>query len=244
MNTRILLPLLCAAPFFASVTSCASTAKADGGQAKMEDTADKKDGKDAEEKKHELEDKQRELHLAQMNIGVQRTKATHSTQEAEEAAQKAQVEVEQAEKALTLFREIDKPKRAREMELRVIRAENSIDDRESDLKQMVDDYEGNDEYYAQRTGEIVVTRTRRSLDLAKASLELTIQSRDKLMAHTLPDEEAELVRAVALKKSAQERAEQQVDIATVEAQMSLIKAEAKIEKLEREVKAADKELAS
>lgn len=210
----------------------------------MQEGDKKKEVDEAEKKKHELADKQRELHLAQMELGVKRTKAKHSTQKAEEAAQKAQVEVEKAEKALVLFREIDKPKRAREMELRVLRSEHSIDDRESDLKQMVDDYEGNDEYYAKRTGEIVVTRTRRSLDLAKASLELTIQSRDKLMTHTLPDEEAELVRKVALAKSANERAEQDVDIATIEAQASLIKAEAKIEKLEREVKAADKELAS
>jgi len=240
---RILTTLLFASPLLFALPSCASAPTASDG--KVAGTSEKggdEEDEDSDKKKHELADKQRDLRLAQMELDVKGTKVQHSVAEAEEGAEKARVEMVLAEKELALFREMDKPRRAREMELRVQRSEYSIDDRESDLQQMVDDYEGNDEYYAKRTGEIVVTRTRRSLDLAKASLELTVQSRNKLMVHTLPDEEQALVRKLGLKKTAHARATEKVGIATIEAEAGMMKAAAKIEKLEREIKKATKEL--
>lgn len=212
-------------------------AGASGEDAKKD--SDKKEKSEAD-KAIEIADKERELRLAEMELEMKRTSTTHSVASAEESAEEAQVEVEKAIKALKLFRELDKPRRTREMNIRVARSEFSIENSKQDLEQMKSDYEGVDEFYAKKTGEIVVWRTETSLQFAKDNHELTLQSRDKLTKHTLPDEEADLVRKLTRKKAAHTRAIEKVGNARLEAQAGMIRAEAKVEKARRELEKAKK----
>ena len=252
-----LSPFVCALPLFFAIGSCAST-EHDQSAAPMEKPEKKKEDKD--DPAIEIADKERELLMtagecvfiwankAGHPIGVitayvlevKRTSVAHSIASAEESVEDAQTEVEKALKALTVFREIDKPRRTREMEIRVARGEFSIENSKQDLEQMKADYEGVEEFYAKKTGEIVVWRTETSLQFAKDSHALTLQSQDKLMKHSLPDEEADLMRKLARKKAAHTRTVEKVGTARIEGEAGLIRAEAKVEKARRALEKAKK----
>ena len=232
-----LSPFVCALPLFFAIGSCAST-EHDQSAAPMEKPEKKKEDKD--DPAIEIADKERELRLAEMELEVKRTSVAHSIASAEESVEDAQTEVEKALKALTVFREIDKPRRTREMEIRVARGEFSIENSKQDLEQMKADYEGVEEFYAKKTGEIVVWRTETSLQFAKDSHALTLQSQDKLMKHSLPDEEADLMRKLARKKAAHTRTVEKVGTARIEGEAGLIRAEAKVEKARRALEKAKK----
>ena len=159
------LPLAALAMTFGA-SSCASTGDHGSGE-KMEaqeasaKSSKKKDGKDATKKAIELADKERELKLAEIDMRLAETKRSHSFQEVDESVVNAQREVEKAEKALAIFESTDRPKRVRGMEITIAQGEYGIKNAEEELAQMISDYEGQEEFYAKATGEIVVERARK-----------------------------------------------------------------------------------
>ena len=240
LKTLQTLPLAVLALTFGAA-SCASTGDHDGGQ-KMEaqeasaKSDKKKDSKKDDAKKAiEIADKERDIKLAEIDMRLAETKRSHTFQEVDESVVKAQREVAKAEQALRLFETMDRPKRVRGMEISIARGEFGIKNAEEELAQMISDYEGQEEFYAKATGEIVVERARKSLEFRVAGHELTKMDQKKLMETTLPDEEEELRHKLELKRAALERANEKAADARLKAEADQIRAEAKMEKLRREL---------
>lgn len=239
-KTLLALPLAALALTFGAA-SCASTGDAAPGE-KMEakEASAKSDKKEDSEKKAakkaiKIADKEREIQLAGIEMRLAETKRKHSFQQADEAVVKAEREVEKAEQALRLFESMERPKRVRGMEIQIAQSEYGIQNAEEELAQMISDYEGQEEFYAKATGEIVVERARKQLEFRRARHELTRMDQTKLMETELPDEEEELRHELELKRAALARANEKAADARLEDEADRIRADAKLEKLRREL---------
>ena len=217
--------------------------QAGGESPKAAQSKDGKGGDKQEKKKLELEDKQRDLKLAEIELQMAQMSTRHSIEDAERAIEKAEREHVEAQQALSYFMEVDRKRQIDSMNLSVDRSEFRIENNAQDLKQMEDDYaRTGDEYYAKKTGEIVVWRTKAGLDFSKRGHELTLIERTKLMEITLPKEERKLRRAVAKAERTLDRSRQKAESAKLKVQMEMIRAEAKIAKLKRDIAKLEKEL--
>lgn len=193
-------------------------------------------GSDPSKRERELAKKRRDLAHAELELEIAESKAAEQRDGAEQEFEKAAHSLGQAQRELATFLAEVLPQALAKGELEVERAVFRVEQRRQDLQQLVDDYAAHgEEFYAKRTGEIVVWRTSRELELSDAAL---VQQRAALALerdHELPKKQRALEFALTQAQAGLAQAEAKRKRARTEAHLSLEKARAKLTDLQEEL---------
>lgn len=191
---------------------------------------------DPAKRERELAKKRRDLAHAELELTIAEGKAAEQRDGAEQELAKAIHALRQAERELATFLTEARPQALAKGELQVESAAFRVEQRRQDLQQLVDDYAAQgEEYYAKRTGEIVIWRTRRELEMGERALEQQRAALALERDHELPKKQASLEFAVEQARASLAQAEGKRQRARVEAHLALEKARAKLADLREEL---------
>lgn len=227
----------CAAPDAAGKAPAAG--QGGQGDAKAE-PADKAADKAADEREQKLKDKRLQLQQKQRELDYakveqQAAAIDRKTRELSVAAAlaRARVEVDKAERALQLFRSIERPKELEERQIAHQYAVNNADQAKDELAELEAMYQA--EEFAKATKELVLKRGRQRLQLAERSLAVSKTELTLLKEHTLPDKERELARKLDDARLDLQKAELEADKAKLELALGERKAADRQQDLQREI---------
>src|SRR5690606_1516472 len=111
-----------------------------------------------------------------------------------------------------------------------------------DLQEMTDDYAAHgEEFYAKRTGQIVIWRTRRELEMAEKALEQRQAAMTLEQEHELPKKRRALEFALEKAQAELTQAKAKQERAAIEAQLTREKAQAKVEEARSELEKLEKD---
>lgn len=191
---------------------------------------------DPAQRERELAKKRRDLAHAELELSIAEGKVAEQRDGAEQELAKATHGLRQAERELASFLTEARPQTLARGELEVERAVFRVEQRRQDLQQLVDDYAAQgEEFYAKRTGEIVIWRTRRELEMSERALEQQRAALALERDHDLPKKQASLEFALEQARSSLTQAEAKRQRARVEAHLTLEKARAKLADLREEL---------
>ncbi len=191
---------------------------------------------DPAKRERELAKKRRDLAHAELELTIAEGKAAEQRDGAEQELAKAIHALRQAERELATFLAEARPQALAKGELQVESAAFRVEQRRQDLQQLVDDYAAQgEEYYAKRTGEIVIWRKRRELEMGERALEQQRAALALERDHELPKKQASLEFAVEQARASLAQAEGKRQRARVEAHLALEKARAKLADLREEL---------
>lgn len=239
--TRTLIPLAliavasCATPMTNSQTAgeadkpVAADAKADKG---------KDDAKAAEAKADELRKKQRELDYAKLQLEITRLDVAADERGAKTAVDNAERDLANAKLERDNFMNTVKPLEIADHTLSLDRSKQYVTESEQELKELETMY--SKEEFAGTTKELVLTRGRNRLDMAKRDLDLSKKRNDQMTAFEHPKRERDLTVAVERATQAASEAHAKLDKGTLEHKLTLLKAEHGIEDLQREIEKLQK----
>lgn len=192
---------------------------------------------DAEQKRErELAKKRREKGHAELELQIALAKAAEQSDAAELELEKAARAVDEAERELETFLERVRPQALAKAELEVERQAFRAEQRRQDLQQLVDDYQAHgEEFYAKRTGQIVVWRTERELEFAERGLEQQRLAMALEGERELPKKQRALEFALEQARAGLAQAEAKRARAQLESELTMRKAGAKLEDLQLEI---------
>ena len=209
----------------------ADSSKAAATEKKSDDAKDS--AKAVAEARHDLEVAGLELDLAESKGTAERTKR-------EQALATAEAERAEAEADLQVFLTSELPTKIGKGELDLERARNRVIDSEAELAELEAMYA--EEEFAASTKEIVLSRGRRNLTLARRGLELKEAEQVRLVDHELPKKERGLRRALENKANALAAARRSLERHQLEQRLALTKAERASVKAEQELEEAREKL--
>lgn len=206
-------------------------------KAAVDAAAPKGDAKpDPAKRELELDKKRRELALAELELAIAQGQAAEQIKTAELEHQKAARALVEAELDLATFLEQVQPQALAKAELEVERQVFRAEQRRQDLQQLVEDYQAHgEEFYAKRTGEIVIWRSERELELAAQALEQQRAALELERDRELPKKQRALEFALEQARAGLAQAVAKRERAQLEAELGRQKAAAKLEDLRREL---------
>ena len=231
-KTCFLLPLAALA-----LSSCASNPAAESKPANA--SADKAGaGKEEEAKAEELRKKKRELDYAKMQLEITRLDVQADERGAKIAVDNADRDLATTKAERDNFVNILKPLEVAERNLALDGSKQRVVESEQEMKELEGMYAKED--FANSTKELVLTRGRNHLAIAKRDLELDQKRLDQLNAFDHPKREHDLGAAVDRATQAAAEAHAKQDKGTLEHKLTLLKAEHGIEDLEHEIAKLEK----
>jgi hypothetical protein len=231
-KTLVLLPLAAFA-----LAACASNPSAESAPANG--SGDKASpGKADEAKSEELRKKKRELDYAKMQLEITRLDVG-----ADERASKIAVDNAERDLATTKaehdnFVNVLKPLEVAERMLALDGSKQRVVESEQEMKELEGMYAKED--FAGSTKELVLTRGKSHLDMAKRDLDLDKQRVEQMNAFDHPKKEHDLNAAVERATQGAAEAHAKQDKGALEHKLTLLKAEHGIEDLEREIAKLEK----
>ncbi|MBI1381850.1 MAG: hypothetical protein GC161_12275 [Planctomycetaceae bacterium] len=217
-----MMHLLRSSPLVLSLLLLGACASSGGGRAGGDGPAaeTKDDGTELSEAKAELRlaELQRESELA----------------EAEAKLKFAAEDLEDARKELAAFTGAERGFEQQESQLGLDAARNRLTDAEAELGELEAMYAGDD--FAEITKELVLSRGRRSLEMAQRGLALTEAKHTLLTSHTLPSKQRELEREVLEAELALAEAKRGLERTKLEVEQALAKAQKNLEKAQKGAK--------
>ncbi len=197
----------------------------------------------SDEKSAKEKEKEQELEQARLQLELAQFSAEDETRQARSGLEKAQRELQEAGLALARFREHERELKTSKARLDLDRAVQYLVQEEQELQQMEETYaaEGNMEATAERTRDIVLGRHRKQVEFAKRALKQEEEELADLESRELPREERERQHKVVAAEVELKDAESKLHKAEVDGRLEVMKARAKVEKLERGAKDGDGE---
>ncbi|MDP6941917.1 MAG: hypothetical protein QGH51_07835 [Planctomycetota bacterium] len=171
-----------------------------------------------------IEEAERALHLAKL-------RGEQSILEMELELDHSFEDLARAEKSLELFHEIQAPSRITRSELSLEWSRDSILETEEELAQLEQLY--GDAEFAEKTGEIVIGRTKRRLVRERRSLELEEQEFRLEVEHEIPQEARDLEREVEESRLALRGIKVELEALRIETEAELHKLHKELEELRK-----------
>jgi len=233
--------LLAAAPlFFAACVSsqpCCKDATAGGGAAKGDPPA----AGAADDAKTKLDDATVQVEMAETRLKRAQMDCEQQKRDSDLAQAKAQNELQDAQKALDHFVNVEMPAKLARSQLDLQQATDSTTEQEEELQQLELMYKNDD--LGDKTKEIVIARTKRRLERAHASLALQKQEVDDLMNVQLPDQRRKLELTLKDRQADLERAQFNARTGEIDKQMAVRSQQIEVEKQRRELEKLKKSAA-
>lgn len=233
-TTLALLPL--AALLLASCASNPSTESTPGNAGASGDKANP--GKADEAKAEELRKKKRELDYAKMQLEITRLDVQADERASKIAVDNAERDLTNAKAERDNFVNVLKPLETAERMLALDGSKQRVVESEQEMKELEGMYAKED--FAGSTKELVLTRGKSHLDMAKRDLELDKQRVEQMNSFDHPKKEHDLAAAVDRATQAAAEAHAKQDKGALEHKLTLLKAEHGVEDLEREIAKLEK----
>ena len=189
------------------------------------------------EKKRELErahrhaDRQHALEQARIDLALAELEVAASRRKAERAVVEARREVDEAQRALAVFLERERPRELAGGRLGLDRAAHRLELEQDELAELTAMYAAED--FAEMTKELVLKRGRKGVEFAERGLELERQKLALLEEETLAKKERDLRAVLAKAQHGLAEAEAGLEQAGLQAEKKLAGARNAIDKLER-----------
>ncbi len=177
------------------------------------------------------------VEIARMELEVARLKADAAERDAESSVHTAEIEVDHARGGLEKS-EADGAIKRTETELSLDRARFRLEEQVAELAELEAMYA--EEEFAEKTKELVLTRGKRSVEVAKRSLAISEQRLDVLMNLELPASRKKAELALHKAELALEKARSGKERSLLEARIALQKAEHKLREAEKKLAEASK----
>ena len=245
------LPLV--ASFALFVTGCSQLprqaetpeggAGASAEKAKVDSSKDPKKSKKKDkirDKTRELEKKERALHLAQLELKVSRQDADADGRKQEFDLEVAALALEEVEKELALFRDVERPMKEAERRLAVDRAQRRLHEARTDLAGIRAIYE--EEPEASAKDEIILRHERdvefaeRSLGIQEKRSTLALENEDLRRERELGAKLSKAQRTLEAAGGSKERARIKGEIGVLRKEHALVELEEELEDLRAELK--------
>lgn len=217
-------------------------AEASPGEAK----ASAKPAGDAKEKSEktaaDLVKKRREFEHAELELVIAESKAAEQEESAVLEVRKAERAVAEAQRDLDVFLGQEMPQATAKSELDLERQLFRVEQQRQELQQLTDDYTAQgEEFYAKRTGQIVIWRTRRELEMAEKAIEQRQATMALEQEHELPKKRRALEFALEKAQADLTQAKAKQERARIEARLMREKAKAKVEEARTELEKQEKD---
>jgi len=193
------------------------------------------------ELENELDGLVRELEIKTARLKIGRLEKERIKTESELEIELSNRNYMAAEEKYTLFRDLQKNFQIRERELDIQEARDEHKESKEELEQLEMMYA--DAEVEDRTGEIVLNRSRRRMELSLEHLKLMERRFETLKSRELPLELAELEQEMVETKTAQNLARISIDISMAEKEIELIELEGEIVGLKKKIKRIKGEIA-
>lgn len=228
-----------------AVDASSSKPKKQDDEASDEDLAEKLD-----ELRHDVGEAEWEVAAAERNLaGAERSFAIWNEerelnrQEQADKLAKMDLSVHQAEMALQMFTEFDLPEETEDQALSIEGSEFRMTQAQQELDQMISDYERfAGEEYADKTGQIVIDRSRQQLEFSRRRLAMTRKEAEKVLQHEMPDKRRELELELQWTRNEATRAQREAQLAAREEEGERIEKEAAVEEARHELENARRDL--
>ena len=181
----------------------------------------------------ELAEKEHELAMARIELRLAAMKSEDEAVDARLAVRRAEAEVQEAERALVAYRDVEAPLARGRSALTLDRARGRAEDSQAELKELEAMYA--EEEFALSTKELVIRRGRRSLEHAQRSLALEEIESTHQSEHEIPAKTRGLERALEKATAGLESARRALERGELEREMRMAKARFRVGELEREL---------
>lgn len=186
----------------------------------------------ARDKAREVERKERALHVAQLELKVAKRGADQAAAEHEWKLARAAEELEQAERALEVYREVEKPMLVADRALQLDRAKRRLRDARQDLEGILAIYVDEPEASAK---EEIIARYESDVELAERGLALQEQRNAHAREATDAAREVALRSAVAKAERSLVRERSEKEQGRVQGELELLRKEHALVALEEEL---------
>lgn len=197
------------------------------GCASVAATSDAKAPSDEQGGASEQRKEERAVEYAKLEYELAGMRAEAAERSEKQAVAKAAEELERKAAALANFREVAGPLERAERALSLRRAEQRLLESEQEIAELESMYAQED--FAETTKELVLTRGRAQVEMARTGLDLARREMQQLEAYEHPRRERELVREVEEAEAAKARAEADLARGNVQRHLDLLKAKHAVE---------------
>ena len=215
----------------AAAQGCASTAGTPTAAAASTEDAAEEAEKKAARAAWKKADRAHELAMARLDLQLAEIETAARVRKAEAAAADAARAQEEAERALKVFLELERPRELADAQLDLDRADFRREGDQDELGELTAMYEA--EEFAEMTKELVLKRGRKNLEFSQRALELERGKLELLRDETLPRKQRELELELEQARRAVGAAEAELSAARIEAEKKLAGARQELVKLER-----------
>ncbi len=223
-----------------NAASVAATAPA-GAVKPEQGKEDKEKAEQRRQKTKELRQKQREVEAAEVEHRVAALDRNVRQWSVEAALQKTTHELEQAKKALQMFRDVHKPRELDQKKIELDQATYHAEHQKDELGELVSMYEADE--FARQTKELVLKRGRRSLEMADRSLAMAKKEIAHLETVSLPDRERDLTQKVVDAELDRRKAEVEAEKCRLETAQAVKKEQLRLADLAEDIAELQKALA-
>lgn len=172
----------------------------------------------------ELEDHRRELFILEM-------KTEHTLRSAHLELTEADEALQDAHRELRLFMSVEMPRQIENQQQSLSYSRHSVKNAEEELAQLEQLY--GDAEFAEATAEIVIGRSRHSLEMERIDLRQSEENLRNLHKYELPKEIEDLEHSIRRAEHELEGARIEMEVAEIEAEHELKSAIEEVEKLEK-----------
>jgi hypothetical protein len=180
-----------------------------------------------------LRKKERELGYARMELEIAKLSSAADERESDVAVEDAKRKLEVATKDRDNFMNMEKPTQLAGNQLSLDRSKQSMEESKQELVELEAMYKQED--FAELTKELVISRGRKRLEFSQRGFELAQKAQQELVGHDLPKKEMEANQAVEKAEKALREVQAKKDRGAIEIKLKLMRAEHKIDDLEREI---------
>ncbi|MFT4539682.1 MAG: hypothetical protein ACI841_004262 [Planctomycetota bacterium] len=185
------------------------------------------------EKKVDVEALEHKIKIAQLQLAHADLELTSHESKSAETVRLAHVELELATAKHAKFASLERESREIRSALSLQRSRDRATESEEELRQLEIMYRDQD--LDDLTSEFVINRGKRDTQRTKASLDLQERDHKALMEHDLPSEKKSLDLDLSRKQYSVETAELAAKSGSIQKEISLLKAQSELKKLEKEL---------
>lgn len=179
-----------------------------------------------------------QLEIATTKLDRAKIDAQQGEIESKLAIEKSKLELTLAQKALDHFVNVEMPAKRARGELELTQMKDMLTEQEEELAQLELMYKNDD--LGDKTKEIVIARTKRRLERAKASLALQTKDLEDLLNVQQPEQKDKLENAVKEKQADLDRAESNAKSSAMDKQLGVKTQTMELEKQKRDYAKAKK----
>jgi len=191
------------------------------------------------DKAFKIEQAAQKLEIAKLEVEVAHISAEAALRKAEQELESARKGLDEQRRELEYFKTVTMPVQLEQAQISHDRSTHRADESLDELRELESMYAS--EEFAEMTKELVLKRGRRSLELAKRSLEVSAMNMKGLREEELPKKQRALELELLEAEQKLARAETELEKTRIEARVSQMKSRQKIADAEKAVRDAKKD---